>query len=288
MPPDKFTAVWVSHTSINDFLDCERAYYLKHVYRDPKTNRKMKIMSPPLALGQAVHEVVESLSVLPVEKRFEVPLMEKFNTAWGNVTGKRGGFLNNETEATYKSRGKEMIELVVKHPGPIARKAVKIKQDLPYFWLSEEEGIILCGKIDWLEYLPEKNSVEIIDFKTGNNDEKDGSLQLPIYYLLVTNCQQFQIHGVSYWYLARSGELSPKKLPDKDESYTRVLEIARRVKVARKLERFKCPYGGCNSCTPYEKIIAGEGEWVFTDSYKTDVFILDKNSIHKQNQAVIL
>ncbi|KKQ37796.1 MAG: hypothetical protein US54_C0025G0014, partial [Candidatus Roizmanbacteria bacterium GW2011_GWA2_37_7] len=47
MAPDKFSAVWVSHTSISDFLQCPYAYYLKHVYKDPKTGHKMKIMSPP-------------------------------------------------------------------------------------------------------------------------------------------------------------------------------------------------------------------------------------------------
>ena len=61
---DKYTAYWVSHSSINDFLKCPRAYFLKNVYKDPKTGRKIKLISPPLALGQAVHEVVESLSVL--------------------------------------------------------------------------------------------------------------------------------------------------------------------------------------------------------------------------------
>lgn len=288
MPPDKFTALWVSHSSISDFLECERAYFLKHVYRDPESNRKMKIISPPLALGQAVHEVIESLSVIPLEKRFSEPLMEKFNTAWKNVAGKRGGFLDPESEETYKKRGREMIERVMKHPGPIARKAVKIKQELPHYWLSEEEGIILCGKIDWLEYLPEKNSVQIIDFKTGNNEEKESSLQLPIYLLLVTNCQQFNVHGVSYWYLARSTDLTTANLPDKQKSHNQVIEVARKIKVARKLGKFKCSQGGCRACKPYERVLAGEGEWVYVDNYNTDVYILDISTTGKQNQAVIL
>ncbi len=288
MPPDKYTAVWVSHSSISDFLECERAYYLKNVYRNPQSNRKMKIMSPPLALGQAVHDVIESLSVIAVEKRLSDPLMDKYNTAWSKVTGRYGGFLDLETEAEYKKRGREMIERVIKHPGPIARKAVKIKQDLPHYWLSEKEGIILCGKIDWLEYIPEKNSVQIIDFKTGNNDEKNNSLQLPIYCLLVSNCQQFNIHGASYWYLARSDELTPANLPDKQDAHEKVIGIARKIKVARKLEKFKCPHGGCRLCTPYERILRDEGEWVAVDGYNTDIFILDNSNINKQNQAVII
>ena len=51
----------------------------------------------------------------------------------------------------------------------------------PNFFLSEEENIILNGKIDWMEYIEEGDSVRVIDFKTGRNKESQGSLQLPIY-----------------------------------------------------------------------------------------------------------
>lgn len=101
MNGDKYSAVWVSHTSISDFLNCPRAYYLKHVYKDPVTNHKIKLMSPPLALGQAVHEVIESLSVLPMSERFKEPLISKFEVAWKKVTGKRGGFTNEDAEQRY-------------------------------------------------------------------------------------------------------------------------------------------------------------------------------------------
>jgi len=42
---EKYGAVWVSHTSINDFKKCPRAYFLKNVYKDPETNKKIKIMT---------------------------------------------------------------------------------------------------------------------------------------------------------------------------------------------------------------------------------------------------
>jgi ATP-dependent helicase/DNAse subunit B len=65
-----------------------------------------------------------------------------------------------------------------------------MKEDLPHYWLSEDDGIILCGKIDWLQYLPDTDSVHIVDFKTSKNKEKANSLQLPIYLLLVSNTQK--------------------------------------------------------------------------------------------------
>ncbi|PWU22949.1 hypothetical protein C5B42_04770, partial [Candidatus Cerribacteria bacterium 'Amazon FNV 2010 28 9'] len=155
MTTDEFSAVWVSHTSIADFLQCPRAYYLKNVYKDPKTGHKIQVTAPPLALGQAVHEVIESLSVLPTDRRFEEDLLPKFEAAWRKVSGKKGGFTDQNVEASYKNRGEAMLARVRTNPGVLRNKAIKIKKDLPHFWLSAQDNIMLCGKIDWMEYLEE-------------------------------------------------------------------------------------------------------------------------------------
>lgn len=270
---DKYSATWVSHTSICDFLNCPRSYFLKHVYKDPVTNHKIKLMSPPLALGQAVHEVVESLSVLPVEKRFQVPLISLFEKSWKKVSGKLGGFTSVDVEQNYKLRGEDMLIRVTNHPGPINNQAVKIKMDLPNFWLSEEENIVLCGKIDWLEYLPVTDSVHIIDFKTGKKDEDVDSLQLPIYLLLVENCQNRTVEKASYWYLQRNDDLTSCELPKSEEAFKKVIDIARKIKLARSLKKFSCPKDGCMHCKPYEAILKNEAELVGSDEYKADVYI---------------
>ena len=275
--PDKYTATWLSHTSIASFLECPRAYYLRHVYKDPKNNKKIKLMTPPLALGQAVHEVLESLSVLRTDERFREPLMQKFETAWQKVSGKKGGFFHKDTELKYKERGKNMIRNVHENPGPLKSLAVKIQKELPYYYISEEENIILCGKIDWLEYLPESESVHIIDFKTGKNKEEENSLQLPIYMLLATNCQERKIQGASYWYL-ENNEIIEKELPNTDDAHKQVLALGQKIKLARKLEALNCPSSGCHACAPLEKILAGKGEFVGEDEYNYHVYILPKES----------
>ncbi len=248
MPADKFSAVWVSHSSIGDFLKCPRAYYLRNVYKDSKTGHKITLMSPPLALGQIVHEIIESLSVLPTEERFKESLIAKFDKAWQKVTGKKGGFSSDEQEQKYKKRGEEMLRRVMKNPGPLKNLAVKIKMDLPHFWLSEADNIILCGKVDWLEYFPDTDTVHILDFKTGKNDEDGESLQLPIYRLLVANCQKREAVKASYWYLERNDEPTEQVLPNIEAAREKVLKIAKEIKLARKLEVFKCPQQtGCSS-----------------------------------------
>jgi ATP-dependent helicase/DNAse subunit B len=272
MPADKFSAVWISHTSISDFLSCPRAYFLKNVYKDPKTGHKIKLMSPPLALGQAVHEVIESLSVISVDRRFTKPLIDLYETAWKKITGKNGGFYDSDTEFKYRSRGQEMITRAQKVKGPLALPAVKISQDLPQFWLSEKDNIILCGKIDWLEYLPDTDSVHIIDFKTSRGEEDPESLQLPIYHLLVHHCQHRTVTKASYWYLDRSDVLEEKPLPDLVESEEKLLAIGRKIKLARQLKHFVCPHQGCRSCLPYEDILNNQADFVGVDGYKYDVY----------------
>ena len=273
---DKYSATWVSHSSISDFLKCPRSYYLRNVYKDPRTGHKMTVVSPPLALGQAVHEVIESLAVLPVEERLKISLVKKLDPVWLKITGKKGGFKTHSEEMAYKERGVQMLINLQEDPGPILRKAIKIKSSmgLPNYWLSEEDNIILCGKINWLEYKEENDSVHIIDFKTGKNEENEDSLQLPIYLLLATNTQSKIVSGASYWYLDRDDGLTEKKLPDIEKSFEKVYEVARRIKLARQINHFKCPKDGCFSCRPYERILKGEGEKVGVSDTRQDLYIL--------------
>lgn len=290
---DKYTSVWVSHTSISDFLQCPRAYYLKNVYKDPQTRHKIQLMSPPLALGQVVHSVLESLSTLPINERFRESLIAKYDREWKKVTGKKGGFFDEETEAKYKERGRKMLKKVMDHPGPLAGLAVKIKEDLPHYYLSEEDEIILCGKIDWLEYLPDEDAVHIIDFKTSKTEEDTSSLQLPIYHLLVHNCQHRTVAKASYWYLGLKDHLSPKELPDLEEAHQQILAIAKKIKVARKLEHYPCPNGkaGCRACKPLEKVLKGEAELVGENDYRQDIYVLardNKKEFKKEENSEIL
>ena len=273
MTKDKYSAVWVSHTSITDFLQCKRAYFLKNIYKSPQTGHKMKLISPALALGQAVHEVIDSISTLPVAERFSRLLMDRYEEVWQTVTGKRGGFINSDIEDIYKRRGREMIARITKNPGPLAKKAVKIKEELPYFYLSEDENIILCGKVDWLEYLEETDSVHIIDFKTSKSEEDASSLQLPIYYLLVKNTQKRDVTKASYWYLGNNDSLTPKQLPDEKSSFDQIFEIAKSIKAARQLGIFKCSSNGCRNCLPYEEVLEGNAEFVYVDKHNVDIFV---------------
>ncbi len=280
MAVDKYSAVWVSHSSMGDFLKCPRAYYLHNVYKDPKTGRKINLVNPALSLGQAVHNTLEALKNLPVEERLSRDLLADFEVAWQAVSGKPGGFKTAEEEADYKDRGREMIERVIKNPGPLNHKTVRLKDGhngMPLnFFLSEEDNIILCGLVDWLEYIEADDSVKILDFKTGKHDEGEDSLQLPIYLLLLNTLQKRPVSGAAYWYLDRANEPVEMTLPDLEEARVKVLAVAKQVKSARESKSFACPRGekGCFACQPYEKILRGEAEYLGVGGYGQDIYLV--------------
>jgi len=276
---DKFSAIWLSHSSISNFKNCPRSYYLSTIYRDPRTGHKITLTTPAMSLGYAVHDVLESLSILKTADRFNIPLLTKFENSWAKVSGQIGGFENKEIEAKYKNRGIEMLTRVSQHKGPLAEKAVKINMDLPQYWLSPEDGLMLCGKLDWLQYNPDDDSVSILDFKTGTKEEAVDSLQLPIYYLLAHNCQTRKVKKASYWYIARDDMPVDKKLPDLDKSKALVLKVGKEIKLARSLNRFKCPAGegGCQHCKPLEKIVAGKAVFVGNNEHGSDMYALFEN-----------
>ncbi len=270
---DKFKALWLSHSSIGDYLKCPRAYYLNNIYKDPQTGRKISIINPHLALGQAVHDVLESLYELPSDKRFDIPLKVLYEVKWRKVTGKLGGFENETEEMEFKNRGFEMLKNVEQNPGPLREKAVKINMDLPWYYFSEKDEIILCGKIDWIKYNQANDTVDIIDFKTGKNDEDRNSLQLAIYRLLLENCQKRKVNKASYWYLDRN-ELVDYELPPSSEAHQRVMNVALKIKKARKSHDLKCEKGGCFACRDLEKVVNGEAEFVGVGSYNKDIYIV--------------
>ena len=148
--PDKYKAVWVSHSSMGDFIKCPRLYYLHNIYKDPKTNRKMTIVTPHMSLGIAIHNVLEGLGDYPSGERMKRDLRGTFEEEWEKVSGKKGGFLSSELEAMFKLRGKSMIETVTNNPRFLPNKRIKLPQsEMPCnFYLSEDENIILNGLID--------------------------------------------------------------------------------------------------------------------------------------------
>ncbi len=284
--PDKYTATWVSHSSMGDFIKCPRLYYLHNVYKDPKNGRKMTIVTPYMSLGIAVHNVAEGLGDYPSDARMNRDLKKWFDEEWEKVSGKKGGFANDDEEKVFKERGEKMIQTIIDNPRFLVNKRIKLpRNEMPCnFYLSEEDNIILNGLVDWIEYLPD-DTLHIVDFKTGKHEEKESSLQLPIYLLLCDALQKRKVSKASYWYL-ETDTTTEKQLPSHDDAYNAVYAVAIEVKRARDAKRFDCPKGdeGCTHCKPYEDILRfkkGEEapvEYVGVGGFNQDVYIMTRRA----------
>jgi len=290
---DKYKAIWLSHSSFNDFLSCPKAYYLKNVYKDPKSRNKISLISPYTSLGSAVHLSIETLLDFPSEKRVEkLNTLEKdYEKIWQtNFQGKRGGFLSDEEEKDFFERGLAMIKNIKENPNFLLNKIIKkesyYKGDiLPNYFIDSEEEILLCGVPDWVEYLDD-DTLHVIDFKTGKNEEKEDSTQLPIYVLLLENLQKRKVSRASYWYLSKDKKAQEKEIvrEEVEDIKNKIVKTGKDIKdlkneALRKdwREVFICKRGeeGCMHCRDYEKIISGEAEYIGKDIYNKDGYILN-------------
>lgn len=273
--PNKFQATWASPSSIGDFINCPRAYYLKNVWKDD-SKAKMSTVSPYLTLGSVVHEMLEPLAEIPSEQRKNKKFAPEFFKSWANYAGEKGGFDNDEQEEEFKQRGIAMLKNVKENIQYLEGEThflMPKRSDLPWLWLSEKEEIILCGKLDWIN---KDDGYRVLDFKTGQRDEKEGSLQLPIYSILLNHFCKAEKVSAQYWYVARDSAPVEKKLPDVEESKKIILDIALKMKESRAAQKFDCPYGGCFACDDFEKILRGEGKFVGTNIYNAKLYKINK------------
>lgn len=301
---DKYKAVWLSHSSMQDFEKCPRLYYLHNIYKN-NNNRKIGIVSPYMSLGIAVHNVLEGLIKYKSEDRNKQDLIGFFEIEWAKVSGERGGFRNQEEELDFKNRGLTMIQNVLKDPKVLLEKTIPTKSYysgdmLPNIIMDEYENIILCGNIDWIKYNSDANNLQVVDFKTGRNEEKEDSKQLPIYKILLSKLQsKWTVSNIGlYWYLD-SGELKEKQIEEEDlnKIWQQIINIGidirdRKIEwtsngwVNRKnvINNFKCrnstteePDAECFHCKDLARIVRGDLDnikYVGVDMYGRDSYLV--------------
>src|SRR3989338_11010542 len=110
-PEDKFIkgALFLSYTSLKDFEKCPRSFYLKDIYRDPKTGFRMQIPASYMTLGALVHDAIKwflQKDRLPSKDE----MIDQYRNHWRKYRGKRGGFTSLEDEAALGKRGLEMLD----------------------------------------------------------------------------------------------------------------------------------------------------------------------------------
>jgi len=315
---DKYKAIWLSHSSIGDYEKCPKLYYLHNIYKNKDTGRKIGIVGPYMSLGISVHNVIEALKTFKVDERkakleelnmlTNLPrLLDDFDIEWEKISGKKGGFENVEQETEFKNRGKEMILNVIKDPKMLLSKTIATSSYydgdmIPNFYISEEENIILCGNIDWIEYLDDTKSLRVVDFKTGRNEEKEDSIQLFIYKLLIERLGcKWPVSSGAYWYFD-NGLVTEKNISDENkmsEIINKIIKVGIEIRdkkfdwsenanygrggwVEKKdfVENFKCSSGqeNCKHCAEYQKVIDKDPivEYIGVDMYGKDSYFVNK------------
>lgn len=276
-------AVFISPSSLSDFEKCPKLYYYRYVYKTPDTGLKVQIINPALALGQAVHDTIERFIALEPLLRTKKALEDIFNTVWRGLSGEKGGFASPEEEKEYKNRGEVMLENFFKNDHFLT----SLKEKLPDFLKANlGEDLILTGKLDWIE--KSGDSFHLVDFKTGKNEEKDDSMQLPIYVLLAGKILQTDDIKTSYWYLDQGTQLRDFSLPDMAEFAGKIKQKGLVIKKSRLTNSFSCPkWESCWACRDMAAVIINKkGKLVSVDSSrKQEIYILPKEAITEPSVA---
>lgn len=263
-------ALFLSHTSLGDFLKCPRAYYFKNIYRDKKTGYKLQIASPYLTLGSVVHEVIKWF----LEMKRQVSkdqLLAKYENYWLKYQGKRGGFSEKQEEESFKMRGRKMLDRFYDTSQILGEMLPPM--DFPKYFLDEDT--VLFGNLDYVEETPD-GGLHIIDFKTGQKDVED-SLQLHIYAILAEANLQRPVSRLSYWYLDRDDKPKEIVLEPLGKTLKDLTEKGREIKKAIDEGQWVCIRGEemCRDCRDYQAILEGKGEFQFEDDkFKKMIFYL--------------
>ena len=242
-------AVFISPSSLGDFEKCPQLYYYKNIYKSPN-GLKLQIINPPLALGQAVHDALDQFLKLTPAERNKEELIKIFELVWGNFKGEKGGF-TSETEANEQhTKAINMLERFLKHE----HFKTAQKFEIPSFPKVElGNDLILTGKLDWIE--KEDDIYHLIDFKTGKNEEREDSKQLPIYAVLIGHILNTKNLKTSYWYLDHEDDLTPIDYGNTEETITELTKKGGILKLVRQTNSFRCKSGG-ESCWACKDILA--------------------------------
>jgi len=276
-------AIFVSPSSLSDFEKCPQLYYYRNVYRSPR-GLKIQLINPALALGQAVHETLDVfLKYLPSQRSKDL-LLEKFEFIWANFSGEKGGFFSENQETDYKNRAIEMLERFWQNEHFKNTQTEKLPDFLK---VDLGEDIFLTGKLDWLE--KEGDLYHLVDFKTGK-EEREDSLQLSIYSVLVSHLFKTRNIKASYWYLDKDTDIVPFTLLDMDEVVSYLKNKGEIIKMVRQTKSYRCQSGGesCWACRDMVAIAQGKGKLVSVDyvSRKQETYILPPESFKVEEEKL--
>lgn len=277
-------AVFISPSSLGDFEKCPQLYYYRNVYKSP-TGLKIQIINPPLALGQAVHDTLEQFLKLTPSERNKEELLKILEIVWSNLKSEKGGYSSETEENEQHGKAVSMLDRFWKHEHFKTAEKFKIP-DFPKVELGND--IILTGKLDWIE--KEGDFFHLIDFKTGKNEERDDSKQLPIYAVLISNILGSSNIKTSYWYLDHEDDLTPTPFGNIEETKAELTQKGGILKLVRQTNSYRCKSSGesCWACKDILAVAKGKGKLVSVDYTRNqEIYILPKEESKNPSEIPI-
>lgn len=262
--------IFISYTSLKDFLNCPRSYYLKNIYKDSKSGFRLQVASPYLSLGSTVHDAIKWYLDMKGQVTKE-QLEDKFRNLWLKFRGKKGGFESREQEAEFGKRGLKMLDNFFTN----AQRLEKVTHQVDFPKLNLFEDVILMGNFDFVGE-KEDGTLHVCDFKTGANDEKD-PIQLYIYAILAEANLEKPVSSASFWYLDRDDAPRDIVLDPLEPKLEWLKEKGKLLKQTINEGVWACIKGDemCNECNIYTALMDGKGQFQFSDyRYKKDVYYL--------------
>lgn len=268
-------AIYISHSILGDFQKCPQRYYYQSVFRTPR-GYKIQIINPSLALGESVHDTLEQFTHLPLLAKTKDELLKTFARVWQNFLGDKGGFSSADEESELRQRAINMLERFFTNSHFLETEPLKMK-DFPQADLGND--LILVGKFDWVERAGD--GYHIIDFKTGKNEEKEDSRQLPIYALLLSRLLGTEKIKTSYWYLDKDADIVNFPPADLQQTLADLRQMGELIKMYRQTKSFRCQSGleACWACRAILAVAQGKGKLVNMNSNrKQEIYILPQDT----------
>jgi RecB family exonuclease len=235
----------LSYTQISRYLTCPLWYKLQYV-----ENLKPK-ERPYLSFGEIIHQCAEYFFAVPVPRPPNLEkLLQFYEKNWISA-----GYETPEQELQYKAYGQQLLEDFWKIHYPDFKMPLAVE----YRFAINIEGVILSGKIDRVDRLPD--GVAIVDYKTNQNlfsaDQLEQDHQLTFYQLAAETVWRLPVKKLILYHLRSNIPFTcAGRQPDRlKEAKELVLRVASGIdkKVFPAVENSLCAYCDFPQYCPFQK-----------------------------------
>ncbi|MEJ8554837.1 RecB family exonuclease [Tepidibacter sp. Z1-5] len=233
--------LYLSNTSIQTFLQCKQKFKYKYI---DKMSVSESNPNKYLSFGNSIHTTLANFNLIADSKYKQLDILH-------NLLRKnwiRDGYESKEEEREFGLRGLDMLSNYYSKPQDKGKKNLIIEEMI----YKNNDDYVLCGKLDKV-YIDNKDSVEIIDYKTGNTVTPVDNLQLSIYLILAKEKLNYYPSKVSLYYLSKNkkitNEIDENSIKNSNEIVSNLCEKI------KKEENFKLNFNShCKNNCEYYKV----------------------------------